>query len=274
MRYIAIALVTLFSSLAVAQAPAATASDTEAWSPPKSIGMYAYPKNQQNADQQLKDESQCYGAAQQQTGFNPQTALTAQQQNAEQQEAAQKAAASTPKGGTVKGGAGGAAGGAAIGAIAAMRVREQRLAAPPGRWLAGQQKKAESAAKNQGAQQATAQNQAALDSFRRSFPPVWMRAAIPSSSLRLSFPERKIRPKVACYACLFSQTGVWRKGMKDRKAVTLLSMSAAIAIAWLSAALNTASQEKPRKETIQAQAMGQGRGENSYIKAGKLGLRA
>jgi len=30
MRYIAIALVTLFSSLAVAQAPAATASDTEA----------------------------------------------------------------------------------------------------------------------------------------------------------------------------------------------------------------------------------------------------
>jgi hypothetical protein len=57
-------------------------------SPAKSIGMFAYPKNQQNADQQLNDESQCYGSAKQQSGFDPQAAAP-QQPNAEQQKARQ-----------------------------------------------------------------------------------------------------------------------------------------------------------------------------------------
>lgn len=41
-------------------------------SPAKSVGLFAYPKNQQNADQQLKDETECYGSAKQQTGTDPQ----------------------------------------------------------------------------------------------------------------------------------------------------------------------------------------------------------
>lgn len=112
---------TLFAC-SIASASAQTSSPTEgpAFSPAKSIGMYAYPKNQQNADQQLKDESQCYGSAKQQTGVDPQSAATqpnAEQQKAQQQQAAQQAGKETPKGGTVKGGAGGAAGGAVIGAV-------------------------------------------------------------------------------------------------------------------------------------------------------------
>lgn len=36
-----------------------------AFSPAKSIGMFAYPKNGRNSDQQLKDESECSGSAKQ-----------------------------------------------------------------------------------------------------------------------------------------------------------------------------------------------------------------
>lgn len=69
----------------IVSASAQTSSPQEApaFSPAKSIGMFAYPKNQQNADQQLKDESQCYGSAKQHTSFDPQSAAP-QQPNAEQ----------------------------------------------------------------------------------------------------------------------------------------------------------------------------------------------
>jgi hypothetical protein len=89
-------------------------------SPAKSIGMYAYPKNQQSADQQLKDENECYASAKQQSGTDPQApppaTKTEEQKKAEQQAAADNA--KQAKGGRVKGAARGAAGGAAIGAIA------------------------------------------------------------------------------------------------------------------------------------------------------------
>ena len=66
-----------------------------AWSPANSIGLFAYPKNNQSPDQQLKDESDCYGSAQQNTGINPQAPApqgpSAQQQQAAQQQAAQQA---------------------------------------------------------------------------------------------------------------------------------------------------------------------------------------
>jgi len=52
--------------------PGAPAQTAPAWSPAKSIGMFAYPRNQQNPDQQLKDESNCYGSAKQNTGVDPQ----------------------------------------------------------------------------------------------------------------------------------------------------------------------------------------------------------
>ena len=112
-------MLTLAALSAMAQVPPSGAS---ASSPAKSIGLFAYPKNQQSAEQQLKDENECYSSAKQQTGVDaqapPPAAPSAEEQQAAQKQAAQQAAAATPKGGAVKGSARGAAGGAAIGAIA------------------------------------------------------------------------------------------------------------------------------------------------------------
>ena len=49
---------------AFAQAPAPN-------SPSASVGLYAYPENNQSASQQAKDENECFGSAKQQTGVDP-----------------------------------------------------------------------------------------------------------------------------------------------------------------------------------------------------------
>jgi hypothetical protein len=155
------------------------------WSPAKSIGMFAYPKNQQHPDQQLKDESDCYGSARQNTGIDPQApppqGLTAQQQQAAQKEAAQAAKQDVSKGGTVKGAAGGAAGGAAIGAIAGDAGKGAAIGATVGA-VAGRRKQrtkeqqAQQQAVQQTAQseqqaqaQAMAHYQAGISTFKRAF---------------------------------------------------------------------------------------------------------
>src|SRR5215467_121663 len=131
-------------------------------SPAKSVGMFAYPKNQQTADQQLKDENECFASAKQQTGIDPQApppaAKTEEQKKAEQQAAADNA--KQAKGGRVKGAAGGAAGGAAVGAIADDEAGKGAAAgATAGAMVGGaRQRRANKAAKQQAAQ-ATAQQQ-------------------------------------------------------------------------------------------------------------------
>ena len=50
------------------------ASSAPASTPAKSIGLYAYPKNNQSSDQQLKDENDCYASAKQNSGVDPQAA--------------------------------------------------------------------------------------------------------------------------------------------------------------------------------------------------------
>lgn len=42
------------------------------WTPATSLGMVAYARGEQSADQQLRDEMDCYSFAQQETGFDPQ----------------------------------------------------------------------------------------------------------------------------------------------------------------------------------------------------------
>ena len=82
--------------------------------------MFAFPRNSQSADQQLKDEADCYGMAKQRTGINTQAPVPTGP-SAEEIAAAQKQAAENApqaKGGRAQGAARGAAGGAAIGAIA------------------------------------------------------------------------------------------------------------------------------------------------------------
>ena len=97
--------------------------------------MFAYPKNQQSADQQLKDENECFASAKQQSRIDPQApppaAKTEEQKKAEQQAAADKCQAG--KGDRVKGAARGAAGAPPSERLLTMkRVKEQRLELQPG----------------------------------------------------------------------------------------------------------------------------------------------
>src|SRR5947209_14075447 len=89
-------------------------------SPSKSIGMFAYPKNNQSAEQQATDEKECFSSAKENSVIDPQAPAPAAK-SAEQKAAEQKAAAdNAPKarGGRARGAARGAAGGAVVGAIA------------------------------------------------------------------------------------------------------------------------------------------------------------
>jgi hypothetical protein len=167
-----------------AQTPDGSAAPSAA-SSAKSVGMFAYPKNNQNSDQQAKDESECYGTARQNSGVDPQApapaAPNAQAQQASQKAAAQQAGQAAGKGGTAKGAAGGAATGAAIGAITGNAGQGAAIGATAGA-VAGRrtQKKAKKAAEQQAAQQTaqtqkdaqtqlTADQQQKLDTFKRSF---------------------------------------------------------------------------------------------------------
>ncbi len=161
----------------------AVAQSAPAWSPSKSIGVFVFPKNNQNADQQLKDESDCYGLAKQQTGIDPQAPapppMSAEQKQAQQKQAADNAPKA--KGGRVRGAAGGAAGGAAIGAIAGDAGKGAAIGAVAGTMAGGaRQRRAGAAAKQQAAQQTAAgqketENRAklehdeGLDTFQRAF---------------------------------------------------------------------------------------------------------
>jgi hypothetical protein len=105
-------------------APATQAAAPAAPPPPFSaaqkIGMFAYPKNNQSNDQQLRDEYDCYTTVQQQTGINPDTPPPSGPSAAEVQAAQQQAAENAPeaKGGRARGAAKGAVGGAVVGGIA------------------------------------------------------------------------------------------------------------------------------------------------------------
>lgn len=72
-----VAAVVLSAAVTLTQAPAtvgqtpAAAPTAPAWSPSRDIGVFVFGRNGQTADQQLKDESECYGAARQQSGIDP-----------------------------------------------------------------------------------------------------------------------------------------------------------------------------------------------------------
>jgi hypothetical protein len=156
MKRLAVFVVVTMLTIPLAAQTAPAGGSNDAWSPAKSIGMFAYPTKNQNADQQLKDESQCYGSAKQNTGVDPQVPApatpSAESQQAAQQNAAKQAGKDVQKGGTVKGAAGGAAGGAAIGAIAGDAGKGAAIGATAGA-VAGRraQKKGEKAAQQQAA---------------------------------------------------------------------------------------------------------------------------
>jgi hypothetical protein len=153
-------------------------------SPSKSIGMFAYPKNNQSPEQQAKDENECFASAKQNSGVDPQApppaAKTAEQKAAEQKAAADNAP--QKHGGRARGAARGAAGGAVVGAIADDEAGKGAGAGAAVGTMAGgaKQRKANKASKQQAAQQtaqaqqqedaqAQAQHQAQIDTFKRAY---------------------------------------------------------------------------------------------------------
>ena len=154
--------VCLASQASAQQDKSSVAQAAPAWSPAQSIGMFAFPKNSQNADQQLKDESECYGMAKQRTGLDPQKPAPTGP-NAEQVQAAQKQAAENAdqvKGARAAGAARGAAGGAAIGAIGGSAGKGAGAGAVAGTMRGGA---AQRSANAQSQQKAAAQAKAKLE---------------------------------------------------------------------------------------------------------------
>jgi hypothetical protein len=171
---------------ASAAAPAQQAPPQQAapaWSPAQNIGMFAFPRNGQSADQQLKDESECYGMARQRTGIDaqapPPRGLSEEEKKAAQQQAADNA--KQVQGARVGGAARGAAGGAAIGAIAGDAGKGAAAGAVAGTMRGGMaQRQANAQSKQQAAAQTAAaqkkaeeetlrQHQEGLDTFQRAF---------------------------------------------------------------------------------------------------------
>jgi hypothetical protein len=173
----------LGSPASAQQDASSSAPAAPAWSPAQSIGMFAFPRNGQNADQQLKDESDCYGMAKQRTGLDPQkpapTGPSAEQVQAAQKQAAENA--DQVKGARVAGAARGAAGGAAIGAIAGSSGKGAGAGAVAGTMSGGAaQRSANAQAQQRAAAQAKAKlekeheqellaHKEGLDTFQRAF---------------------------------------------------------------------------------------------------------
>jgi hypothetical protein len=167
-------------------APAQTASSAAAaptWSPAQSIGMFAFPRNNQSADQQLKDEAECYGMAKQRTGIDAQAPMPTGPSPEEVAAAQKQAADNAPKaqGGRVLGAARGAAGGAAIGAIAGDAGKGAAIGSVAGTMKGGatqrqanaqskqQSAAAAAAAQKQATEELQRQHQEGIDTFQRAF---------------------------------------------------------------------------------------------------------
>ena len=166
-----------------AAAPAVPATPAPSFSAAQKIGMFAYAKNNQSNDQQLRDEYDCYTQVQQQTGINPDAPAPSGPSQADVQAAQQQAAANAPQqqGGRARGAARGAAGGAVIGGISGDAGKGAAIGATVGTVRGGrQQRQANEQSKQQAAQSAGAQMQQQssqakaaynkqMDTFKRGF---------------------------------------------------------------------------------------------------------
>ena len=170
-------------SVATPATPAVPATPPPSFSAAQKLGMFAYAKNNQSSDQQLRDEFDCYTQVQQQTGINPDALAPSGPSAGDVQAAEQQAAANAPQaqGGRARGAARGAAGGAVIGGIAGDAGKGAAIGAVAGTVRGGrQQRQANEQSKQQAAQSAGAQVQQQssqakaaynkqMDTFKRGF---------------------------------------------------------------------------------------------------------
>jgi len=147
----------MFSLLIVLLALIMTTGNASAQSLSSSLGLVTYPSKGQSAQQQSKDEGECYAWAKQQTGIDP-VAVASQPTKQE--------GPAVGGGERVKGAAGGAVGGLAIGAIAGDAGKGAAIGAVGGTMVGGHKARKNKAAKEQQAEQAKA---GTLQHFNKAF---------------------------------------------------------------------------------------------------------
>ncbi len=120
-----------------------------------------YPSKGQSADQQNKDQGECYVWAKQQTGIDP--VAVAQASSSQPPPAG-------PQGERVKGAAGGAAAGAVIGGVANDDAgKGAAVGAVVGTMAGGSRQRRTARAQQQQTQQVQAQSQGAMATYNRAF---------------------------------------------------------------------------------------------------------
>jgi len=126
-----------------------------------SLGVFVYPAEGQDAEQQGKDDYECFAWAKQQTGYDPMNPPEVVAQAADQ----------GPDGARLKGAARGAAGGAIIGEIADDDAgKGAAIGATVGTLRGGRQSRLERQAQSEQAEQAATQQQSAMaDQFRGAY---------------------------------------------------------------------------------------------------------
>ncbi|MFZ2196817.1 MAG: hypothetical protein WAV13_03725 [Thermodesulfovibrionales bacterium] len=148
----------VFSLLIVLLTVITVMGNASAASMSSSLGVATYPSKGQSAEQQNKDEGECFAWAKQQTGIDPMAVASAP---------TQQSGAAVGGGERARGAARGAVGGAAIGAIADDDAGKGAAAgAVVGTMAGGRQARQNRAAQQQQAEQAKA---GTLQQFNKSF---------------------------------------------------------------------------------------------------------
>ena len=147
----------MFSLVVILLTIMTISGDALAQSVSSSLGLIPYPSKGQSAQQQNKDEGECYGWAKQQTGIDPVAVANAP---------TQQSGPAAGGGERVSGAARGAAGGAAIGAIAGNAGKGAAAGAVVGTMAGGRQARKNKADQQQQAEQAKA---GTLQQFNKAF---------------------------------------------------------------------------------------------------------
>jgi len=147
----------MFGLLAVLLCVIVVGENASAESISGSLGVAAYPAKGQSADQQNKDEGECFAWAKKQTGIDPVATAAAP---------TKQEGPAVGGGQRVRGAARGAAGGAVIGAVAGDAGKGAAVGAVAGTMVGGHRARKDKAAKEQQAEQAKA---GTLQQFNKSF---------------------------------------------------------------------------------------------------------
>ena len=170
-RILAVAALTALATLVAVQAQ--TQQPAAQKSLAATMSIYVFPSAGQSAQQQSKDEAECYNWAVGQSGTDPFQLSKQAQAQQQQTAAAQQQASQAAQGSGVKGAARGAAGGALIGAIAGDAGKGAAIGAASGAIMGrARGRQAQASAQQQASQQGAAAQQATaeqMENFKKAF---------------------------------------------------------------------------------------------------------